>query len=68
MGMYLDELNGILYISNEESHSIAQWVLGDYMDRNIYAGIHERSGNTSAQLLDPQGITLDQYANLYITD
>ncbi|CAF3710985.1 unnamed protein product [Rotaria sp. Silwood1] len=38
-GLYLDEHNQILYISNEESHSITQWVIGDYEPRNIYAGI-----------------------------
>ena len=68
LGLYLDEPNQILYISNEESHSITQWFIGDYMDRNIYAGIPGRPGNSSAQLFFPQGVILDQYGNLYVAD
>ncbi|CAF1487346.1 unnamed protein product [Rotaria sordida] len=67
-GLYLDESNQILYISNEESHSITQWVIGDYEPRNIYAGIPGRSGNSAVQLYRPQGITLDKYGNLYVSD
>lgn len=64
----MDEANQILYISNEESHSVTQWIIGDYENRNIYAGIPGRPGNTSAQLFYPQGIVLDLYGNLYVTD
>jgi len=64
-GLYYDEPNQIFYISNQESHSITQWVIGDYEPRNIYAGIPGRSGNTSAQLFHPEGITLDKYG-IYI--
>ncbi|CAF2946029.1 unnamed protein product [Rotaria sp. Silwood2] len=67
-GLYLDEHNQILYISNEESHSITQWVIGDYEPRNIYAGIPGRSGDSAIQLYRPQGITLDRYGNLYVSD
>ncbi|CAF3541209.1 unnamed protein product [Rotaria sp. Silwood1] len=67
-GLYYDEQNQILYLSNEQSHSITQWVLGDYEPRNIYAGIPGRSGNSAAQLFYPEGITLDKYGNLYVTD
>ena len=68
MGLYLDEPNGTLYISNEESQSVTQWVVGPYMDRNIYAGIPGRPGKSAAQLFEPQGLTLDAYGNLYVTD
>jgi DNA-binding beta-propeller fold protein YncE len=43
-------------------------LIGDYEPHNIYAGIPGRYGNSSAQLFYPQGITLDQYGNLYFTD
>ncbi|CAF1107187.1 unnamed protein product [Rotaria sordida] len=67
-GLYYDEKNQILYISNEQSHSITQWVLGDYEPRNIYAGIPGRPGNSAAQLFFPEGLTLDKYGNLYVAD
>ncbi|CAF3789758.1 unnamed protein product [Rotaria magnacalcarata] len=67
-GLFYDELNQIFYISNHDSHSITQWVIGDYEARNIYAGIPGRYGNSSAQLFYPEGITLDKYGNLYIAD
>ena len=68
MGLYYDEPNGTLYISNNQGHSITQWVLGDRGSQNIYAGIPGRAGNSSGQLSNPQGITLDKYNNLYIAD
>ncbi|CAF3329730.1 unnamed protein product [Rotaria sp. Silwood2] len=67
-GLYLDEPNHILYISNEESHSVIQWDMEPYGNRNIYAGIPGRPGNSPAQLSSPQGLILDKYGNLYITD
>ncbi|CAF2873411.1 unnamed protein product [Rotaria sp. Silwood2] len=67
-GLYYDEQNQILYISNEQSHSITQWVLGSYEPRNIYAGIPGRPGNSAAQLFYPEGITMDKYGNLYVAD
>ncbi|CAF4257615.1 unnamed protein product, partial [Rotaria sp. Silwood2] len=67
-GLYLDEPNNILYISNEESHSVTQWEMDTYGNRNIYAGIPGRPGNSPAQLMGPEGLTLDKYGNLYITD
>ncbi|CAF1009957.1 unnamed protein product [Rotaria magnacalcarata] len=67
-GIYLDEPNNILYISNEESHSVTQWNLDAYGNKNIYAGIPGRPGSSAAQLNSPQGLVLDQYGNLYITD
>ncbi|CAF5033033.1 unnamed protein product, partial [Rotaria magnacalcarata] len=67
-GLYYDEQNQILYISNEASHSITQWVLGSYEPHNIYAGIPGRPGNSAAQLFYPEGITIDKYGNLYVAD
>jgi sugar lactone lactonase YvrE len=67
-GLYLDEINQILYITNEDSHSVTQWIIGDYENRNIYAGIPGRSGNSSAQLFNPQGLTMDKHGNLYVAD
>ncbi|CAF1031112.1 unnamed protein product [Rotaria sordida] len=67
-GLYLDEPNNILYISNEESHSVTQWDMDSYGNKNIYAGIPGRPGNSAAQLWGPEGLTLDKYGNLYITD
>jgi DNA-binding beta-propeller fold protein YncE len=67
-GLYLDESKQVFYISNENSHSITQWVIGDYEARNIYAGIPGRPGNSSAQLFYPQGVTMDSFGNLYVAD
>jgi len=67
-GIYFDEPNNILYIANELSHSITQWDLNPYGNRNIYAGIPGRPGNSASQLAGPEGITLDKYGNLYIAD
>ncbi|CAF1286121.1 unnamed protein product, partial [Didymodactylos carnosus] len=67
-GLYLDEPNNILYISNEESHSVTQWNMDTYGNKNIYAGIPGRLGNSAAQLQSPEGLTLDKYGNLYIAD
>jgi tripartite motif-containing protein 71 len=39
-----------------------------YGTRSIYAGIPGRPGITAAQLNNPQGLILDKYGNLYITD
>ena len=67
-GLYYDEQNQILYISNEQSHSITQWVLGSYEPHNVYAGIPGRPGNGAAQLFYPEGLTFDKYGNLYVAD
>lgn len=68
MGLYYDEANQILYISNHDSYSVTQWYIGDYEPRNIYAGIPGRAGNSSAQFFYQDGITLDKYGNLYVAD
>ena len=47
---------------------IIQWFIGDYEPHNVYAGIPNRPGNSSAQLNQPQGVTMDKYGNLYIVD
>ncbi|CAF3920355.1 unnamed protein product [Rotaria sordida] len=67
-GIYLDEPNNTLYISNEESHSVTQWQMNAYGNKNIYAGIPGRPGNSAVQLNSPQGLILDKYGNLYVTD
>ncbi len=58
----------MLYIANELSNSVTQWSLEPYGTKSIYAGIPGRPGNSAAQLFSPEGITLDKYGNLYITD
>ncbi|UJR20444.1 hypothetical protein I4U23_023574 [Adineta vaga] len=68
MDFYYDEASEIYYISNEQSHSITQWVIGSYEPRNVYAGIPGRPGNSSAQLNGPQGVILDHFGNLYVAD
>ncbi|CAF1128770.1 unnamed protein product [Adineta steineri] len=67
-GLYLDEPNNILYITNEQAHSVTQWNMDTYGTKSVYAGIPGRPGNSPVQLQSPEGITLDKYGNLYVTD
>ncbi|CAF4515375.1 unnamed protein product, partial [Rotaria socialis] len=63
-----EEINNIFYISNGDSHSITQWIIGDYENRNIYASILGCPGNMSAQLFYLQGLILDNYGNSYVAN
>nr|ACD54823.1 NHL repeat containing cell surface protein-like protein [Adineta vaga] len=67
-GLYLDKAANNLYIVNELAHTVIQWNLDGYGSKSIYAGIPGRPGNSTVQLQSPQGITMDKYANLYVTD
>ncbi|CAF1633668.1 unnamed protein product [Rotaria magnacalcarata] len=48
--------------------TVTQWNMDTYGNKNIYAGIPGRPGNSAAQLQSPEGLTLDKYGNLYIAD
>lgn len=68
MGLFYHEDNQTFYISNQESHSIVEWINGHSSARQVVAGIPGSSGPNSTQLNNPKGILLDQDQNLYVAD
>ncbi len=66
-GLYYDEVNQNLYISNLGSHIVMKWRVGA-SNGTIVAGLAGNLGSTSIQLNSPSGITLDQWQNIYVND
>lgn len=57
-----------MYISNQESHSVVEWIKGDSRAHHIVAGMPGSSGSSSTRLNNPKGIILDHDQNLYVAD
>ncbi|CAF1156536.1 unnamed protein product [Didymodactylos carnosus] len=66
-GIYLDEVNNSVYISDFGTNIIMKLVLGA-SNGTIIAGISGTSGSNSTLMNGPSSITLDQYGNLYVAD
>ena len=66
-GLYYDEINQDLYISNLNSDTIMRWHIGD-TNGTVIAGVPGVSGSNVTLLYYPYGITLDQWKNLYVAD
>ncbi len=66
-GLYYDEVNQNLYISNTNSGTVMRWQVGA-SNGTIVAGLAGNSGSNSSQLNFPSGITLDQWHNIYVND
>ncbi|CAF0817290.1 unnamed protein product [Rotaria sordida] len=67
-GLYYDEANQNLYISNTGStNTVMKWRVGD-SNGTIVAGLAGSSGSSSSQLNTPTGIILDQWQNIYVND
>jgi len=66
-GLYYDEVNQNLYISNAGSHTVMRWRAGA-SNGTILAGVAGTSGSTPSELNTPTGITLDQWQNIYVND
>lgn len=67
-GLYYDESNENLYIANSgASDNVIRWHIGD-PNGTFIAGLPTSSGGNASQLLNPAGITLDQWQNLYVAD
>lgn len=68
-GLYYDETNQDLYISNSGStgSTVMRWHVGD-SNGTVIAGLSGVSGSNSSELSSPMGITLDQWKNLYVAD
>lgn len=51
LSLCLDKVNQIFYISNEQSHSVTLRVIGDYENRNVYAGILGRTVSHNCSMI-----------------
>lgn len=61
MGIYYDEMNQNLYISNARiASTVLRWRIGD-SNGTVVAGLPGSPGSNSNQLNTPTGITLDQW-------
>ena len=67
-GLYYDEANQDLYISNSGSAAtVMKWHAGA-LSGTVLAGSPGAAGSNSSQLNAPMGLTLDQWLNLYVAD
>lgn len=57
-----------MFISNQESHSIVEWIKDDSTGHRIVAGMPGSPGSDSTRLNNPKGIILDHDQNLYVAD
>ena len=67
IGLYYDEINQDLYISNSGAFTIMKWHIGD-TNGTVIAGVSGVSGSNATLLNSPYGIILDQWKNLYVAD
>jgi len=66
-GLYYDEVNQNLYISNAAAYTVMRWRAGA-SNGTILAGVAGTSGSIPSELNTPTGITLDQWQNIYVND
>ena len=67
VGLYFDELNNVLYISNYLGNSITKWKIGDTQGTFIH-GTAGQNGTSSTQFDRPSTVALDKNGNIYIAD
>ncbi|CAF0960958.1 unnamed protein product [Rotaria sordida] len=67
VGLYFDESNNDLYISNYLGHSITKWKIGEKQGTFI-AGTPGKNGTSSTQFFSPSTVALDTNGNMYIAD
>ncbi|CAF3084524.1 unnamed protein product [Rotaria sp. Silwood2] len=67
VGLYFDEPNNDLYISNYLGHSITKWKIGETAGTFI-AGTPGKNGTSSTQFYSPSTVALDKNGNMYIAD
>ncbi|CAF1096845.1 unnamed protein product [Adineta steineri] len=67
VGLYFDELNNDLYISNYLGHSITKWKIGE-LQGTFIAGRVGENGTSSILLNHPSTVALDKNGNMYIAD
>lgn len=67
VGLYFDEANSALYISNYFGHSITRWKIGDSTGTFI-AGSAGQNGSSSTQFSSPSTVALDNEGNMYVAD
>lgn len=67
-GLYYSESDSTLYIANQQSHSVFEWIKGNTRAHKIVAGVIGVHGSSAVQLNNPKGIILDQDKNLYVAD
>ncbi|CAF1492788.1 unnamed protein product, partial [Didymodactylos carnosus] len=63
-GLYVDETNSLLYVSNSGGNTVAKWSIGSSTGTFLVGP----SGLNSTLLNHPLGITRDDYGNLYVAD
>ena len=66
-GIFYDEQNQDLYISNNGASTVLKWRVGA-PNGTIVAGIMGSIGFSQNQLNDSTGITVDPWKNLYVND
>ena len=67
-GLYYSESDSTLYIANQQSHSVFEWIKGSTHAHRIVAGVIGVHGSSNVQLDNPRGIILDSDKNLYVAD
>lgn len=68
-GLHFDEANQDLYIVNAFGNgaTVMKWRIGSFHG-TVVGGVSGFPGFNSTQLLNPMGVTVDQWKNVYVTD